>query len=974
MHTVRVAVRHFAKGRCMSMRLLCFGAVLMGLGWACSGMAATPIVPGFERFGRSASDPAAAIDSGLVLLGELGCVNCHAAGKEQAAHLMPKRGPNLDKVGERIGPEWLVEYLKQPNAVKPGTTMPHVLAGLSDTERDRTATAIAHFLAATGAFDDGSLPESGTANAAEGLKIYERAGCAVCHGSRTKDAVPLPDQMPLVDLDKKWSPRALDEFLKNPFHIRPSSRMPALPLKDNERRHVVASLLGSPPPPRDTHRDHVAFNGRAWLVNVEKLPAIETLGSPAKTGPVKGFEVVQLAGRPDGFVVQLDGFLHAPSAGTYQFHLSSDDGSRLLIGDRQIVENDGIHADTERHGEISLEAGVHPIRIEYFEASGGETLNLDVTPPRRPRRSALEYVTPTAADKPLASMAVAATQASFAVDPALVEEGRAAFAAVGCASCHELKGSDGKRIEPAATPKPLMKLVSLDAGCLAKAARQGTPHYPLDDVQRSAVTSALGWLRSPAAESAPAREQTIDRMLTALNCYACHNRDGRGGIIPAVTTTDDDGEPILKDPVRDALFTSAVQELGDEGRLPPTLTGVGDKLASGFLREVLAEGGKDRGAYMHTLMPKWHPNVVDPLAKQLAEDVKTTVSTPELSGHSESEIDEQARGLVGSKSLGCIKCHSFAGEKGQSLGVIDMTRMPKRLRHDWFLAYVANPQQFRPGTRMPASWPEGKTFYPGVLDGTAAGQIEAVWRYLAGTKPRPPVGSGTNPIELVPVDRPIIYRNFIEGAGPRAIGVGYPEKVNLAWDADRLRLALVWRGAFIDAGKHWTGRGQGFQTPLGDGVFSPDAASAIAVLASLESPWPMAKPDQPAGERRDGPRFRGYSLDVQGRPTFNWSIDGMRIGEKIEPIVEGGKQVVRRTIQVAGRPAAGEAFFRVALARKVEDKGDGWLLIDGTWRVRVSGAGVAPAVNRSDDGTTEIRRRIVWSPGDEAEFVEELSW
>lgn len=958
----------------MSMRLLCFVAVLMVLGWACSGMAATPVVPGFERFGRSASDPAAAIESGLVLLGELGCVNCHAAGKEQAAHLMPKRGPNLDKVGERLRPEWLVEYLKQPYVVKPGTTMPHALAGLPDSERDRTATAIAHFLAATGAFDDGSLPESDKANAAEGLKIYERAGCAVCHGSRTKVATLLPDQMPLVDLDKKWSPRGLDEFLGNPFHLRPSSRMPALPLKDNERRHVVASLLGSLPPPRDTHRDHIAFNGRAWLVNVEKLPAIETLGSPAKTGPVKGFGVVQLAGRPDGFVVQLDGFLHAPAAGTYQFHLSSDDGSRLLIGDRQIVENDGIHPNTERHGEISLEAGVHPIRIEYFEAGGGETLNLDVTPPHRPRRSALEYGTLTAADKPLASMAVAATEASFAVEPALVEDGRAAVAAVGCASCHDLKGGDGKRIEPAAQPKPLAELMTLDGGCLAAAARKGSPHYPLDDTQRAAVMAAIRWLTSPEAAALPERERAIDRMLTSLNCYACHNRDGRGGIIPAVATTDDDGEPVLKDAARDALFTSAVQELGDEGRLPPTLTGVGDKLTAGFLREVLVEGGKDRGASMHTLMPKWHAKVAEPLAELLAEDVKTPVPVPALAGHSESEIEEQGRGLVGSKSLGCIKCHSFGGDKGQSLGVIDMTRMPKRLRHEWFLAYVANPQQFRPGTRMPAAWPEGKTFYPDVLDGTAAGQIEGVWRYLAGAKPRPPIGASAHPIELVPTDQTIVYRNFIEGAGPRGIAVGFPDKVHVAWDADQMRLALVWRGAFIDAGKHWTGRGQGFQSPLGDGVFTPDAAPSIAVLASPESPWPVSKPDQPAGGQGDGVRFRGYSLDAQGRPTFNWSNGGMRISEKIEPVVEGGKTMVRRTLRLAGRPAAGETFFRVAFASKVDEGDSGWLRIDDTWRVRVSGVGVGPAASRTADGKTEVRRPIVWNPGDAAEFVEDLSW
>ena len=799
----------------MSMRLLCCGAVLLALCVPRSVRAAVPIVPGFERYGRSVSDPAAAIESGLLLLGELGCVNCHAAAKEQAAHLMPKQGPLLDKVGERLRPEWLVDYLKQPQAVKPGTTMPHALAGLQDTERDRTATAIAHFLAATGAFDNDPLAEAAKANAAEGLKIYERAGCAVCHGSRTNDATRLPDQMPLVDLDKKWSPRALDAFLKDPLHTRASSRMPALPLKDQDRRHVVASLLGE---------------------------------------------------------------------------------------------------------------------------------------------------------------AKAPTAAAFKADPTLVEEGRTAFAAVGCASCHDLKGGDGKRIESAAKPKPLAELITLDGGCLAAAARKGSPHYPLDDTQRAAVAAAIRWLTSPEAAALPDRERAIDRMLTSLNCYACHNRDGRGGTIPAVATTDDEGEPVLKDAARDALFTSAVQELGDEGRLPPTLTGVGDKLTGGFLREVLVEGGKDRGAYMHTLMPKWHAKVAEPLAKLLAEDVKTPVPVPALAGHSESEIEEQGRGLVGSKSLGCIKCHSFGGDKGQSLGVIDLVRMPKRLRHEWFLAYVANPQQFRPGTRMPAAWPEGKTFYPDVLDGTAAGQIEGVWRYLAGAKPRPPIGASAHPIELVPTDQTIVYRNFIEGAGPRAIAVGFPDNVHVAWDADQMRLALVWRGAFIDAGKHWTGRGQGFQPPLGDGVFTPDAAPSIAVLASPESPWPVAKPDQRAGGQGDGVRFRGYSLDAQGRPTFNWSNGGMRISEKTEPVVESGKTMVRRTIRLAGRPAAGETFFRVAVASKVDEGDSGWLRIDDTWRVRVSGAGVGPAASRTADGKTEVRRPIVWSPGDAAEFVEDLSW
>jgi hypothetical protein len=273
-------------------------------------------------------------------------------------------------------------------------------------------------------------------------------------------------------------------------------------------------------------------------------------------------------------------------------------------------------------------------------------------------------------------------------------------------------------------------------------------------------------------------------------------------VLPAVATQDDDGEPVLVEAARDVLFEATQAELGDEGRRPPTLTGSGGKLRPEFLRTVLHEGGRDRTATMPTRMPAWPASIAEPLAIALAADPQVPCPVPSLAGHDAREIIDQGRHLVGSKALGCIKCHSFAGDKGQSLGLVDMTRMPVRLRHEWFLAYVANPQAFRPGTRMPAAWPDGTTFYPDIIDGTATGQIEAVWRYLGSAKARPPVGAGRNLIELTPTNRPIVYRNFIENAGPRAIGVGFPEGAHLAWDAEALRLALVWRGAFIDSGRH----------------------------------------------------------------------------------------------------------------------------------------------------------------------------
>ena len=53
---------------------------------------------------------------------------------------------------------------------------------------------------------------------------------------------------------------------------------------------------------------------------------------------------------------------------------NSDDGSALYIGDKRVVDNDGLHGMVERSGTIALEAGWHAIRVEFFERGGGAGL------------------------------------------------------------------------------------------------------------------------------------------------------------------------------------------------------------------------------------------------------------------------------------------------------------------------------------------------------------------------------------------------------------------------------------------------------------------------------------------------------------------------------------------------------------------------------------------------------------------------
>src|SRR5262249_22349937 len=150
-----------------------------------------------------------------------------------------------------------------------------------------------------------------------------------------------------------------------------------------------------------------------------------------------------------------------------------------------------------------------------------------------------------------------------------------------------------------------------------------------------------------------------------------------------------------------------------------------------------------------------------------------------------------------------------------------------------------------------------------------------------------------NPIPLVPAAGAILYRNFIAGAGTRAIAVGYPEKAHLAFDANDLRIALLWQGAFIDAGRHWTDRGGGFQGPLGDNILRLHAGAPFAVLARPQDAWP-AGPSKALGWR-----FRGYQLTKDDRPTFLYEHGGLSVRDFPNPVAVGKEVGLRRRLSLS---------------------------------------------------------------------------
>lgn len=858
-----------------------------------------PVIPGFERF-HSANPDAA---SGHLLLNELNCRSCH---QEIGGTESGRVAPILTNVGSRIHHDYLREFIADPHQTKPGTVMPGLFASMNEADKSAAVDAVAAFLASTGSVTQ-MPPNKGIAK--RGEQLFHTAGCLACHNSRKDGAKQLGTSVPLVGLEKKYTVGSLTAFLKDPHAVRPSGRMPNLNLSDKEAGELASYFLKDVEVPSNVSYAYYEFDG-SW----DKLPDFSKL-TPKTTGSCAGIEL-SARERNERFAFVFEGYINVPVSGPAVVTLGSDDGSRVLIDGKEVVNVDGIHPHTTKKGKVDLQAGVHKVTVEYFEQGGEETLKVEFKCKQVPQQALGNLMRMNAGS--------GSAKKEKPLDPTLIAKGRGLFSSMGCAACHEME-IDGQKL--ASTLKVPVK-VQGTKGCLSPNADGVAPLFNVTNSQRTALAAAM----SKTDAWQPNDKQQVDFTMASLNCYACHSRDKVGG-----PETD-----------RNSFFTSTIPEMGDEGRIPPPLDAVGDKLNDAWLKHVMDNGANDR-PYMKTRMPKFGSKNVAGITQAFAKlDRKTAAPEVEFQELAH-RIDSAGRKMVGSNGgLGCVKCHYFGKYKATGIQAMDLTTMSKRLRKDWFQRYLINPQEFRPGTRMPTGFPGGVSVMPEMLDGKPATQVAAIWNYLkAGNKARLPSGLGGGLIELLPKDEPIIYRNFIEGLSPRGIAVGYPEEAHQAWDAEQFSIGLIWHGSFMDASRHWNGRGQGFQGPLGDHLMTMVKGQPFAKLESGDSPWPKEEP------RKAGYRFKGYRLDPKGRPSFRYEFNGMTVEDFAQPIPTKRDTIFKRTLKLSGNKS-GSLYFRAARADSIDANADGSFLVDKAVKLTFETSTKAQPVVREINGKKEL--------------------
>ena len=400
-----------------------------------------------------------------------------------------------------------------------------------------------------------------TPTAEGGRLLYNELGCANCHGGAT--GLPAMRGPALATVTQRVRSEWLRKFIADPASVHPGTVMPQVLAKADDKTLVaIEHYLASLKP-------KTASKGPAKIMHVNGARGGElfnTLGCVACHAPGKGFVP------PDGLPKASEFTHRSVGFGDLKAKYSLDSLASFIV-DPLKVRTDGRMPKTTMVKQDAIDIAGYLLE---FQGSDGRT------------------------DVPVVSLAA---------DKNLAIAGRKAVIAAQCAACHDLPK------DAVAQPVALEKT---EGGCLDADHAKG-PRYALSEAQRVALKLFL----AKRDEAAPPK-LAADLTLHALNCVACHERDGKGG----------------PDAGRKPYFQGD-HNLGDTGRYPPPLTGVGGKLRPEWLANVLTERPAAKGAdlftthysgepyrirpYLKTKMPHYGPAVAD-LAQVIDGDQAVAVA------------------------------------------------------------------------------------------------------------------------------------------------------------------------------------------------------------------------------------------------------------------------------------------------------------------------------------------------------------
>lgn len=671
--------------------------------------------------------------------------------------------------------------------------------------------------------DAGAATPASAAAEARGAALFGELACVTCHGDGGLDG-----------LAARTDHRHVAAFLREPAGHRPGLAHD-FQLAVDEADALASWLLRGQRSATTAPVPGFAYEYFERTIADAGLPKLDG-EEPTARGLTVGLDV-GVATRKNHFALRFRATIDVPQSGEWTFTVGSDDSSWLWIDGRLLVRNEALAPYRRKSGTVQLAAGPHELVVVYTEAAGEERLDVLWQGPGVP-------------EQPLPA-SVATVQSAALVAPPMppvpgadaVARGRVAARERRCDACHDVADAEFAAL-PA--PPPARPFAALGGGECPHAENAG----PLA-TQRKSLTN---WQ--------PTAVDELHLAMAADGCLACHQRAGEGGLSPAA---------------KQGLVER--EDLGDEGRLPPALDRVGQRLKRSWIERLLAGAVRAR-PYLSVRMPKLSAERAAWYAArlQVADQGQDGVEPPFTAAA--ALHGAQLAGLGGRN---CVTCHTFAGRRALGPQGMDLAIQHERLTPAWFTDWLLAPQRHRPGTRMLAAWTN---------DGPEArAEIAALraWSSLGAGAPLPTGLDRADGLRLTPSERPLLHGAFLRGLSARCIAVGTPLRAHYAFDVENGRLAWLWRGDFVDASGTWVGRAGQLLEPLGD-----DRRTLVD--------FAVAGTRRTVGRRDDG----------NGYPIFVVAVDGARYEDVTVPELRAGGAVFVRTL----RCTQGEVEFDFAPQRQ----------------------------------------------------------
>ncbi len=605
----------------------------------------------------------------------------------------------------------------------------------------------------------GEYPIKGAETLNLGLQIIERAGCYACHElERYKDwPKPGPD---LTHIASKLSKEFAYKWIEDPHFFRKDTWMPAYyNLANNSDLMSMA---------RGQQEIHAMVNylfAESQDFNLSKMPR--------KANAENGAELVA-------------------SLGCYACHQS-----KPLDGDHDVTNDDlrrqhgptltGLGTKTSKEwvydwlkdpNRYHPETRMPNMRLSDQEAADiAEHLTQDTHKTFVMKsipgfdEDIINDITMEFLGKQMPKTSAEKKLATMDLDQKLKYSGEKLIGRYGCYSCHNIKGFDNaKPIGIALDEEGSKALHKLDFGYVhvdhtkhgwfdqkLKAPRSFDnhkvkapgekllmPNFRLSAHEREAVvTSILGFVTDVTVKNKikPRTPENLQlekgqEIIAQMNCRSCHKIEGEGATVQDTIVdwlkayqgkTDSEAEKFL------TSFS------------PPDLHGAGKKIDIEWLFNFLHSPDVEVRPWLEARMPTYkfnvgHLNTLVQYFNTLDGEDKFPVNPKPDVSLTDHEY-KQAEKLFSLEYLGCNLCHIVGNETPtgtQDTWAPDLTLAKTRLKPEWIIEWIKDPQALVPGTNMPTFFDPSdyeNSGAPDILDGDEDEQIRVLRNYLMTLTP-----------------------------------------------------------------------------------------------------------------------------------------------------------------------------------------------------------------------------------------------